>query len=166
MSGPERIGLARARRVALAAQGFAVPRPTGPVTLGHLGRMLDRVALLQIDSINVLARSHHLPVLARLGPYDRALLERASGRAPRRMVEYWAHEASYVPPEVHRLLRWRMARHAEEAGGSMTGGAREAPALVEAVLAHVAAHGPRPAGRGGPGPPSRPPASTCSGPVG
>jgi hypothetical protein len=143
VSRPERTSLARARRAALAAQGFAVPRPSGPVSLGHLARLLDRISLLQIDSITVLTRSHHLPVLARLGPYDRALLERASGRAPRRMVEYWAHEASYVPPEVHRLLRWRMARHADEAWGAMTGVAREAPALVEAVLAHVAEHGPR-----------------------
>ena len=143
MSGPERLSLARARRLALAAQGFAAPRPAGPVTLGHLSRLLERLSLLQIDSITVLARSHYLPFFSRLGPYDRDLLDRAGGSRPHRFVEYWAHEASYVPPEVHRLLRWRMARHADEAWGSMTGVAREAPALVEAVLAHVAAHGPR-----------------------
>lgn len=138
----ERLTLAQARRLALAAQGFADPRPTGPVTLRHVTRVLDRVALLQIDSINVLVRSHHLPLFARLGAHDRALVARASGQDPRRLVEYWAHEASYVAPSTHRLLRWRMARHAQDAWGGMRGVARDHPGLVQEVLAHVTAAGP------------------------
>jgi uncharacterized protein len=140
---PERISPAQARRIALAAQGFGVDRPvSGPITKRHLQRVIDTVGILQIDSVNVLSRSHYLPVFSRLGDYPRELLDRASTTAPRRLVEYWAHEASFVPPETHRRLRWRMARAADEAWGGMTRTARERADLLGVVHAVVAEHGP------------------------
>ncbi len=108
----------------------------------HLLRVIDRVGLVQIDSVNVLARAHLLTLFSRLGPYDVGLLARATARRPRRLVEYWAHEASLIPPATHRLLRWRMERADEEAWGGVRRVAVERPDIVAAVLAEIVARGP------------------------
>lgn len=138
------LSLSQARRVALRAQGLDRPRPerTGPATMRHLQQVVDRVGLLQIDSVNVLARAHLMPTFSRVGPYDTTLLDRASGRAPRRLVETWAHEASYVPPETYALLGWRRRAYLEHAWGVI----REAPLrfspLVDEILAMITEDGP------------------------
>lgn len=102
------LSLSQARRIALAAQGLDKGRPTGPVTSRAVGRTFARIQLVQIDSVNVLARSHFLPFFSRLGNYDRAILQQMAGRHPRRMLEYWAHEASFIRPEHFRdLVAWQ-----------------------------------------------------------
>src|SRR4051794_32761405 len=112
-----RLTLSQARRIALAAQGLAKERPTGPVTTRQVGRTFARLRLLQIDSVNVLVRSHYLPFFSRLGPYDTGIVDRLAGRAPRRMVEYWAHEACYVEPEHFADLRvWQRRNWVGAAG--------------------------------------------------
>ncbi|QEO09565.1 winged helix-turn-helix domain-containing protein [Protaetiibacter larvae] len=101
------ISPAAARRIALAAQGFGRPRPDA-VGTRQLNLLLERLGLLQLDSVNVLERSHYLPVFARLGSYDKALLDRLTfaRRGPYR--EYWAHEAALIPTSDWPLFRWRM----------------------------------------------------------
>ncbi len=137
------MSLAQARRVALAAQGFADRVPAAP-TRRHLLRVVDRVQVVQIDSVNVLARSHYLPFFARLGPYDRAGLDalRDSGTRsrPRALVEHWAHEASLIPPQTWPWLAFRMRGPRVEA---WTQSIRERhPGLLEAVEQVVDEHGP------------------------
>ncbi len=138
----DKLTLAQARRIALAAQGFADPPPRARVTMRQLQRVIDRIGLIQIDSVNVLARSHLMPLFSRLGNYDVTLIDRASQRPPRRLVEYWAHEASFIPPSTHRLLRWRMEGADDNAWGSMRRIARERPDVVAGVLEEVDMRGP------------------------
>jgi hypothetical protein len=130
--------------MALAAQGFTDARPTGRVDRRHLRRVMDRVGLIQIDSVNVLVRSQELPLFARLGPHPRDLLPRAA--ADGELFEYWGHEASHIRAEHHRLFRWKMARATERAWGSVARMGRDRPGYVEAVFEMVAERGPVVAG--------------------
>ncbi|NDL58577.1 winged helix-turn-helix domain-containing protein [Phytoactinopolyspora mesophila] len=145
MARPETLSQAAARRIALAAQGFADSRPVRP-DRRTLRRVLDRVALFQIDSVNVLSRAHYLPLFSRLGPYPRSLLDQAANRSPRLLFEYWAHEASFVPVRYQPLLRHRMAEADDASWGRMRQLAREKPDFVEWVLDEVKRLGPVTAG--------------------
>jgi uncharacterized protein YcaQ len=140
------LSAAQARRIALAAQGFADARPLGVPDRRALRRVLGRIGALQIDSVNVLVRSHYLPLFSRLGPYPVELLERAAYRRPRELFEYWGHAASLLPVTAHPLFRWRMARGAKEAWGGMRRIQRDRPGYVEAVLEEVRVRGPIAAG--------------------
>jgi uncharacterized protein YcaQ len=100
------ISPALARRIALAAQGFGRPSSAAEPGTRQLAGLLERLSLLQIDSVNVFERSHYLPAFARLGAYDKAKLDRVT--SSEKITEYWAHEASFIPVATLPLLRWRM----------------------------------------------------------
>ena len=101
------LSLHEARRIALTAQGFIDPRPTGRVDARHLKRVMNRIGMLQIDSVNVLVRSHYMPLFSRLGPYPMELLDRYAYERGR-LFEYWGHVASFLPVEHRPLMRHRM----------------------------------------------------------
>jgi uncharacterized protein YcaQ len=142
----DRLSAAQARRIALAAQGFAEPRPTGRIDARHIRRMLARIAILQIDSVNVFSRAHYLPLFSRLGPYPRATLDtltaHTAGPVRRELFEYWAHAASLVPVELQPLLRWRMDRAHLDGWAGMVRVAQENPRLLADVLRLVTEQGP------------------------
>ena len=142
-----RLTLAAARRTALAAQGLLDPAPNGPVTARHVRRVLARTHLLQLDSVNVFERAHHLPLYSRLGPYDRELLATMAYRR-RELFEYWGHEASLLPVGLQPLLRWRMERAAalQEGWGGPNELARDRPEVLARVLQRLTAEGPMGAG--------------------
>ena len=135
---------AEARRIALAAQGFADPAPRGAVDRRLLQRVFARVGLIQIDSVNVLVRSHYLPTFSRLGPYDAELLERAAYGRDRFLFEYWGHEASLLPLELHPFMRWRMERAWQGVGtwGRIARAVIDEPGLLKRLRTTIAERGP------------------------
>src|SRR5260370_3765280 len=140
---------AQARRVAVAAQGFAEPKPRGPVTRAPLRRLISRIQVLQLDSVSVAVRAHYAPVFSRLGAYDRDVLERAAwshaARSPGLLVEYWAHEAALMAVDDWPLLRWRMRQYSHGRWGTHI--VKANPQLAEDILAAVAELGPSTAGQ-------------------
>ncbi|MBC6982223.1 winged helix-turn-helix domain-containing protein [Caulobacter sp. 17J80-11] len=139
---------AEARRIAIAAQGLADRRPAGEPGRAHLKRVFERVGLIQIDSVNAVARSHYLPPFARLGAYPQTLLEEAAWGRKKQLFEYWGHEASLIPVELQPLFRWRMAR-AEAGEGTWGNVARfgaERRDFIEAVAREIESRGPIAAG--------------------
>lgn len=131
-----------ARRIALAAQGFAEPRPRGRVDIRHLRRVVSNVQLLQIDTVNVLVRAHYTPLFSRLGPYPTSLLDDAVYQR-RELYETWAHVASLAPVAHHPLLRDRMDGPAAERWRRW---AQQHARYVDAVLDEVRRRGPITAG--------------------
>ena len=139
------LSLQQARRIGLAALGFVNQTREGKAGWPAINRELKRLHLLQIDSVNVLCRSHYLPLFSRLGDYDRNALDKRTLHVKNRAVfECWAHEASLVRMELHPLMRWRMDR-ARSGNGiykSMNRFANEEKAYLKSILAFVASHGP------------------------
>ncbi|WP_041253658.1 crosslink repair DNA glycosylase YcaQ family protein [Frankia sp. EAN1pec] len=132
-----------ARRLALAAQGLI--RPHGPATAGAraIRNLFDLVGVVQIDSVNVLARAHYLPGFSRFGPYPTDALD-SHVHTDRKAFKYWAHEASLVPVQWQPLFRWRAERAL--AGEGIWPGiarfARDRPGYLRDVLAQVTQRGP------------------------
>lgn len=136
-----------ARRIALAAQGFADRRPATP-TRRHLIAVIERLGLLQIDSVNVVSRSHYLPLFSRLGAYSRPLLEELAWGVKPALFEYWGHEASLMPFDLQPLLRWRMA-DARQGVGVWSNVAKflaEHRPFIDTTLEAIRERGPQSAG--------------------
>jgi uncharacterized protein YcaQ len=137
------LSAAEARRIALAAQGFGAPRPDA-VGRRQLLKLFDRLGAVQIDSVNVVSRTHYLPAFSRLGAYPRELLEELAWARKPALFEYWAHEASLLPVQSQPLMRWRMA-DAREGVGVWRGIARllrERRDLADRALEQIRARGP------------------------
>jgi uncharacterized protein YcaQ len=101
----QHLSLAAARHLHLAAQGLLTPIKRKAAKADVLA-CIRRMALLQIDTIHVVARSPYLVLWSRLGQYDPAWLDQLLAEGA--LYEYWAHEACFVPIEDYRLLRHRM----------------------------------------------------------
>ena len=132
-----------ARRIAMAAQGFGGDREA-PVAKRQLTKLVDRLGVIQIDSVNVVSRTHYLPAFSRLGAYPREMLEDIAWSKTRPLFEYWAHEASLLPMASQPLFRWRM-EDAQAGVGVWKGVAkflRERRDFVDRVRDEIAARGP------------------------
>lgn len=137
--------LKQARRMALAAQGFSGRQAPALIKAEHLNRMINRLGVLQIDSVNAVVRSHYLPLFSRLGNYAPLMLEQAAWSQGRRrsLFEYWGHEASLLPMALYPLMRWRMERAKQGQGiySQMARFGREQQATIQRVLRSVEQQG-------------------------
>ncbi|MBD8150336.1 YcaQ family DNA glycosylase [Pseudomonas fluorescens] len=137
--------LKQARRMALAAQGFSGRQPPAQIKAAHLNRLIERLGVLQIDSVNAVVRSHYLPLFSRLGGYSPLMLEQAAWSQGRRrsLFEYWGHEASLLPMAMFPLMRWRMERAKQGRGiyAQMARFGRERQDTVQRVLQAVEQRG-------------------------
>ena len=137
------LSLKQARRIALTAQGFAESRRHAAPGKRHFGKVAERLGVIQIDSVNVLTRTHYLPAFSRLGDYPQGVLEAEAWGKKRTLFEYWGHEASLLPLELQPLLRWRMARaEAGETWGGLARFGRERRAYIDTILAEIEKRGP------------------------
>lgn len=139
------LSAAEARRVALAAQGFGRSRPSAAGTR-QLNGALARMATLQIDSVNVFARSHYMPLFSRVGAYDTAALDRLLFARRPPYVEYWAHVAAFIPADDWGLFDFRMQAMRAKYGSKPGGWFHANRDIVDWVRAELAERGPlRPA---------------------
>ena len=138
----DRLSIADARRIALAAQGFDTARPKTKATQRHVDALISRLGVIQIDSVNVLVRSQELPLFARLGNHDRNAIPKAT--EAQKIFEYWGHEAAHLPVDLHPLFRWKMdaARTGKVTHWGLTSFYEENKAFVKRTLKHVATNGP------------------------
>ena len=138
---PDALSLDQARRVALAAQGLAGPARATPAGPAALRATLGRLGAIQIDSINVVARSHELVLAARVGPHDRTAFDRVVYRR-RAGFEYWGHAASFLPIDQFRLCLPRMRRLTQATRGWWVDIRRRHQHLYGPVLDRIRAEGP------------------------
>lgn len=140
MARAHSLSISQARRIALAAQGFTATRPPGLSDRRQVRRVLHSVNLLQIDSVNVLARAHEMPLWSRLGPYRRGVLDDMLQRG--QLFEFWAHEASLLPVEDWPLWQWEMRRTDAVGHWSRIHQLEvDKPGFVDAILGQVAERG-------------------------
>jgi len=138
----DQLSIVEARRIALAAQGFADPRPLSAVTQRHVAGVLRNVRAIQIDSVNVLVRSQELPLFSRLGSHKRTAITEATKRG--KIFEYWAHEAAHIPVEFHPLFRWKMdaARRGDAVHWGLSTFYAANKTFVENIYSRVVSGGP------------------------
>jgi uncharacterized protein YcaQ len=137
------LSLRQARRIAIHAQGLSRPRRHAEPGARQVKRLAGDLGVIQIDSVNVLARAHYLPAFTRLGDYPREALEQAAWGKKPSLFEYWGHECSMMPLEMQPLFRWRMER--ARGGDTWTGlshFSRERRDYIDSVLARIEREGP------------------------
>jgi len=133
----QQLSASEARQIALNAQGFGSPRPK-KAGAAEMKAVINRLRLIQIDSVNVCVRAHYMPFFSRLGPYDRDLLERLA-YDERFLFEQWGHAACYIPAEDYPLFAHRMERGWRWGGQPLPPERRE---YFDRVLEEVRQRGP------------------------
>ena len=138
MSLPQ-LSLSAARNLHLAAQGL-LKKPRRRAQPADILSTVQRMSLLQIDTINIVARSPYLVLFSRLGSYPSQWLDEALSK--RELMEYWAHEACFLPRSDFALVRNRMLAPEKMGWKYRQAWMQEHAAEIEQLIAHIQENGP------------------------
>lgn len=133
------LSLTAARHLHLAAQGLLKKNRRRALPEDILST-IQRMSLLQIDTINVVARSPYLVLFSRLGAYPPSWLDEALIRGE--LMEYWAHEACFLPRTDFSLVRHRMLAPENMGWKYRKAWMEEHAAEIRALTEHIRQHGP------------------------
>lgn len=138
MSLPQ-LTLRSARNLHLAAQGLLHKKRCRPQP-ADITATISRMSLLQIDTINIVARSPYLVLFSRLGQYPTHWLDDAQSSGD--LIEYWAHEACFLPKNDFALIRHRMLQPENMGWKFRADWMKEHAQEIDKLLAHIAENGP------------------------
>jgi len=138
MSVPQ-LSITAARHLHLAAQGL-LRKPSRRAKPDDILSTIRRMSLLQIDTINIVARSPYLVLFSRLGAFEPRWLDDALRNGE--LMEYWAHEACFLPREDFALVRHRMLAPDKMGWKYRQAWMQEHAAEIEQLIAHIEEHGP------------------------
>ena len=133
------LSLADARNLHLAAQGL-LNKPRRQASLEDIPATISRMSLLQIDTINIVARSPYLVLFSRLGNYPAQWLDESLARGE--LMEYWAHEACFMPRSDFRLIRHRMLAPEKMGWKYKDAWMQEHEAEIAQLIQHIHDKGP------------------------
>lgn len=133
------LSLADARNLHLAAQGL-LNKPRRRASLEDIPATISRMSLLQIDTINIVARSPYLVLFSRLGNYPAQWLDESLARGE--LMEYWAHEACFMPRSDFRLIRHRMLAPEKMGWKYKDAWMQEHEAEIAQLIQHIHDKGP------------------------
>lgn len=138
MSLPQ-LSLSAARHLHLAAQGL-LKKPRRRAQPADILSTVQRMSLLQIDTINIVARSPYLVLFSRLGSYPSQWLDESLSKGE--LMEYWAHEACFLPRSDFALVRHRMLAPEKMGWKYRQAWMLEHAAEIEQLIAHIQENGP------------------------
>ena len=103
--------------------------------------VITRFGMLQIDSVNVFERAHYMPLFSRLGAFDKNELDSLTGGKNPTLIEYWAHQASFIKTEDFPLFDWRMQWYRDRAA-KPDSFEKENKKLIDWIKSELRANGP------------------------
>lgn len=133
------LSLSAARHLHLAAQGL-LKKPRRRAQPADILSTVQRMSLLQIDTINIVARSPYLVLFSRLGSYPSQWLDESLSKGE--LMEYWAHEACFLPRSDFALVRHRMLAPEKMGWKYRQAWMLEHAAEIEQLIAHIQENGP------------------------
>lgn len=133
------LSMKQVRRLMIGAQGLSGPVPKRP-TKNAMKRIIRQIGALQIDSISVVERSHHIVLWSRLGNHPPEWLHELHGQ-DRELFEYWAHACAFVPIELFPCFRPKMLEYPSNGSQRTREWVEENQELLDHVMAFIRQNG-------------------------